>query len=438
MVKWTNPSVVAFSGTDDPVVKIQARAQQLTLAAFEDGWVGPPYNPIKIAEMLGATVVPNSDISDARTIAVAGKAVIEFNPNRVRERVRFSIAHEVAHLLFSDALDEIRHRGGSGNKRDEWQLEMLCNMAAAEFVMPIGSFPTIEETVSLAALMKRRVDFDVSAEAFMIRLAKSVSTSVGVFCASPFESEGAWSYRIDYYIPSAMAPTPNIVGRIIPKESSAYRCTAIGFTDFGTEAWVSDRPLDVEYVGIPAYPGASLPRVIGLIHYERSVEGHSPIKFVQGNALLARGDGPKIICQLVNDRASKWGGGLASQTARKYPFAESSFSEWMIASRKEALGQMHLVDIDDTTAIASLVAQAGFGSSVTPRIRYNALESALLRLSEAASARGASVHMPRIGMGSARGDWGTIESLLQDTLVRRGVNITVYEMPPKRQQLELF
>src|SRR3954471_22127861 len=70
MVKWSNSSVVAFSGCDDPVTKIQDKARELALTALESGWSGPPYSPIKIAEMLGAKVVPNYDIADARTIAV--------------------------------------------------------------------------------------------------------------------------------------------------------------------------------------------------------------------------------------------------------------------------------------------------------------------------------------------------------------------------------
>ena len=248
MAMWTNPSVVAFSGDHDPVVKIQERARSLTLAALECGWEGPPYNPIRIAEMLGAKVVPNYDIADARTIEVSGKAVIEFNPSLARERVRFSIAHEAAHLLFADALDEVRHRGGTGSSRDEWQLEMLCNLAASEFVMPVGSLGSADLPPRISDLMKARTKFDVSAEAFMIRVAKTSKHSIGIFCASPFLSgSNHWAYRVDYYIPSPIAPTPSITGKIIPSSSAVYRCTAIGFTDLGQENWLNGASYDIEY-----------------------------------------------------------------------------------------------------------------------------------------------------------------------------------------------
>ncbi len=439
MAMWTNPSVVAFSGKDDPVVKIQERARSLTLSALECGWEGPPYNPIRIAEMLGAKVVPNYDIADARTIEVSGKAVIEFNPSLARERVRFSIAHEAAHLLFADALDEVRHRGGTGSSRDEWQLEMLCNLAASEFVMPVGSLGSADLPPRISDLMKARTKFDVSAEAFMIRVAKTSKHSIGIFCASPFLSGSKhWAYRIDYYIPSPIAPTPSISGKIIPPSSAVYRCTAIGFTDLGQENWLNGTSYDIEYVGIPAYPGSPLPRAIGLIHFEKIAEGHQPIKYVHGNALAPRGEGPRIVCQLVNDRALRWGGGIARQTAKKYPNAEVAFSAWMISRGRGALGAVHIYDVDATTAIASLVGQSGFGASSTARIRYSELEKALSELGDAAQQRGASIHMPRIGTGTAGGNWATVESLVEDTLVRKGLKVTVYDLPPKRPQLELF
>ncbi len=439
MVDWTNPSVISFSGLADPIAKIQEKARELALIALEGGWSGPPYNPIKIAEMLGAKVVPNYDIVDARTVEVDGKPTIEFNPRQPRERVRFSIAHEAAHLLFPDALDEVRHRGGTGSVRDEWQLEMLCNLAASEFVMPIGRFTADEEVSRLPDLMKIRTQFDVSAEAFMIRFTKTSSSSIGLFCASPFQNvEGSWLYRVDYYIPSPVAPTPKILGKTIPKDSAVYRCSAIGYTDYGHETWLNDNPFDVEYVGIPAYPGTPLPRALGLIHFSRLAEGHSPIKYVHGNALVPRGEGPKIICQLVNDRASKWGGGIARQAAKKYPEAENIFSRWVSESNDGLLGSVHLVHVDESTSIASLVAQSGFGPSSIPRIRYGALEKALSQLCDAACQDGATVHMPRIGTGAAGGDWIAIENLIQDTLVKSGISVTIYDLPPKRQQLELF
>jgi hypothetical protein len=46
--------------------------------------------------------------------------------------------------------------------------------------------------------------------------------------------------------------------------------------------------------------------------------------------------------------------------------------------------------------------------------------------------------MPKIGTGSAGGDWSTIEEMLDDVMVRKGLFVTVYDVPPKRVQLELL
>ena len=164
-IRWTNRSALAIAPGADPVLAVQEAAQALVLKAREAGWVGPPFNPIKIVEMLGARTSANASISDARLLASPDGPVVEYNPQQPRERMRFSIAHEVAHLLFPDWRDEVRNRGGSASA-DDWQLEMLCNIAASEFVLPIGSLLQGFETASIEDLMFERRRYDVSAEAF--------------------------------------------------------------------------------------------------------------------------------------------------------------------------------------------------------------------------------------------------------------------------------
>src|SRR5450432_4253917 len=56
-----------------------------------------------------------------------------------------------------------------------WQLEMLCNLAAAEFVMPLGSLPPSEGLPKIEQSDRRK--FDVSAEAFLIRVVKMTASN---------------------------------------------------------------------------------------------------------------------------------------------------------------------------------------------------------------------------------------------------------------------
>jgi Zn-dependent peptidase ImmA (M78 family) len=140
-IRWTNPSVRAFmstTGVEDPVREVARRAQDWALEAIEEGWSGPPFDPFELAARRDVELVARQDLEDARLVSVEGRPRIEFNPNRRPARVRFSVAHELGHLLFADYAERPRHRAAEAASReaDDWQLELLCNLAAAEL------FPT--------------------------------------------------------------------------------------------------------------------------------------------------------------------------------------------------------------------------------------------------------------------------------------------------------
>jgi hypothetical protein len=268
--RWTNKSVLALAGSEDPIVAIERKARELVLEARDRGWDGPPFNPIFIADLLKIPVAANASVADACIVSTGGKLEIQFNPTQIRERVRFSIAHEIAHSLFADVAEEVRHRGGNKAAKDDWQLEILCNLAASEFVMPLGSISARERLGSLEELMVERRKFDVSAEAFLIRVAKIASEPVIMFCASPtFDSTGERSYRVDYSISSPLAPHVPTFGFKIPDGSIVSSCSAIGFTARATEKWFEGKSAAVECVGIPGYPGSGYPRVAGLLRFAK-------------------------------------------------------------------------------------------------------------------------------------------------------------------------
>jgi O-acetyl-ADP-ribose deacetylase (regulator of RNase III) len=432
---WTNKSVLKFAGDADPISLIETKVRELVLKARDAGWSGPPYNPLAIADLLKIPFEANGDVDDARTVVASGGLRIEFNPTRPRERVRFSIAHEIAHTLFPDVAEQTRHRGGAGTDPDEWQLEMLCNLAAAELVMPLGSLPPSENIPSIEQLMSDRRKFDVSAEAFLMRVVKTTAEPATMFCASPAERKGVRPhYHIDYSVGSKSAPAVISSGTSIPDNSVIYGCTAIGQTSRAIESWIAERPLAVECVGIPGFPGTSFPRIAGIVRFRPQDAEQDAFHMVQGNVLAPAGNGLKVICQLVNDQARVWGGGVARASAKKYPTAQHQFSQWIMQiPKRERLGRVHFADVDSGLAIASLIAQAGFGPSSAPRIRYAPLEQAFSAVAEFAIDNKASVHTPRIGAGQSGGAWDTVEEIIRDTLIARGVHVTVYDLPPTRQ-----
>ncbi|MDE0032540.1 MAG: macro domain-containing protein [Deltaproteobacteria bacterium] len=440
-VNWTNRSVTAFAKDADPLDAIKEAAQALVLEARESGWEGPPFNPIYLAQMLGVQVEANSSVADARLAETEDGPKIEFNPRQVRERVRFSIAHEVAHLLFADWNEQIRNRATTRVGGDDWQLEMLCNLAASEFVLPIGSLDASSTVPPLPELMQQRRLFDVSTEAFLLRLARVASQPIGVFFASPIAATGrSRRYRVDYYVSSPTASRVKISRRNVPPDSVIQKCTAIGHTDYAIEDWVVGSPTVLECVGVPAYPrGGVYPRVAALVRFEISTEDLPRVRFLHGDVLHPGGSAPRFLCQLVNDRAKKWGGGVARKVAHRFPRAEVEFSDSLFrVPRGERLGSVIYSRATDDITVASMIAQEGFGPSLLPRIRYAALERCLKSVAARALAEKASIHMPRIGTGAAGGDWATIEEMLDDAVVRAGLSVTVYDPPPPRQQFELF
>ena len=63
---WTNASVVGFAAGADPVAKMEERARQAVLDAVDEGWRGPPFDPIELARIMDISVRPNAALADAR------------------------------------------------------------------------------------------------------------------------------------------------------------------------------------------------------------------------------------------------------------------------------------------------------------------------------------------------------------------------------------
>jgi len=105
---------------------------------------GPPFDPKSYAEALGVSV----DICDELSVdgklskSDAGRLRIQLKRQRSVERMRFTLAHEVAHALFYDDL-ELFDQNADGHRAlvpyDDEE-ERLCDRAAAEMLMPLRRF----------------------------------------------------------------------------------------------------------------------------------------------------------------------------------------------------------------------------------------------------------------------------------------------------------
>jgi len=386
--------------------------------------------------MLKLDVVPRADVREARTIPTGRDSVrIEFNPNRPPARVRFSLAHEIAHTLFADCPRVMRNRLTQREATaDEWQLEALCNIAAAEFLMPLGSLRTVgRRDMSVDRLLEMRANYQVSSEALFIRAAHVSPESCAVFAASrPEFANPEGRYRLDYSIGSNSWNQELTSGSWLPANSVVRECSSIGFTAKGDESWRHKDPWHVECVGIPSYPGSQYPRVLGILLPRKSAAMTRPeISEVVGNALAPRGTGKKLIVQVVNDGTANWGGrGFAQAVRSHWPSVQRDFQDWVAGKRSSlTLGNTRISKVDDNISVASMVCQKGYGPSSGRRIRYSALRQCLATASNYAVNERMSVHMPRIGTGQAGGSWDIIRDLIEAAFCAAGLSVTVYELP---------
>ena len=274
---------------------------------------------------MGISVVPRDDVLDARTIPVGLRRFrIELSPSKPRGRLRFSIAHEIAHTLFPDCAETIHNQQHMVvMKENDWQLELLCNIGATEFLMPVGTEIDSETPITIDNIIRLQRQFDVSTEAITIRLIKVTKELCTVFAAArvPEETDVA-TYIIDYSIMSRSSSLDIPRGTEI-RGTTLPQCSAVGYTAKGEQTGIDNLPsLNLECVGIPPYPGQRFPRVVAIARSKRAKPMRTAsLTHLRGDALEPRGAGRHIIAHVVNDKTPNWGAGFGRAVKSKYPSA---------------------------------------------------------------------------------------------------------------------
>lgn len=204
-------------------------------------WSPPPFDPQVLAEGLGIPIHYTSDLRGADALIVHKQGTFHILADaRVRNlgRLNFTLAHEIAHTFFEGAADKIHLRSEDraiyDRTPDGRTLERLCDIAAAELLMPDSCFkPTAQEqgfnARAVSALASR---FHVSLQAAAIRLVRWRSPSpvaIGFFeyglPPSEKKPDDLTAYRVRRLFRSTSFPflLPN--GKSVPKDSVVYRCS---------------------------------------------------------------------------------------------------------------------------------------------------------------------------------------------------------------------
>lgn len=184
--RCTHPSVLALAEGDkrpvEEIVRALARETleeaNALLLAVDENWSPPPFDPFLIAQVLGIRCVEttHSGLEDAMLLVKNGVPTILYRKHRIKSRIRFSVFHEIAHTLFPNYEETVQFR----KKRrfalfePEGQLESLCDLAAAEMLMPRDLFLDDLDRrgfgVTRVSWLQKR--YGASLEAVCLRMAK--------------------------------------------------------------------------------------------------------------------------------------------------------------------------------------------------------------------------------------------------------------------------
>ena len=125
-----------------------------------------PVDLPRLAESLGVTEILLTElVEDGRTTWVDGRPRIELRADRPAARMRFTLAHEIAHVLV--AQDQTVARRTQGLDHDV--LETLCDWVAASILMPRDWMQRFAErddyNLSLLRLIANHADVSLSSAA---------------------------------------------------------------------------------------------------------------------------------------------------------------------------------------------------------------------------------------------------------------------------------
>ena len=434
--KWFHKSVkrlLAETNAEDPIVVIKDRARSLVLDALEKGWTGPPFDALELSRLLGIETIPNDSIFDARILPIKKESfIIEYNPFQRATRLNFSLAHEIAHTLFSDCANEIRNRELEPNENRE--LEQLCNIAASEIQLPYAFFSNdansineinIENLVSLAT--KYRASF----ESLLLRFIDVVDKPCAIMiCQFNDKTE----LEIEYSKQSFTFPKKIPSDFKIPKHSKAYDCISPGWSSRESTSWgFLDGVWNIHFIGLTPLRKDKRARV-GVIISPSKENVHLQANKIQiefGDATKPRGVGAKIIVQVVNTSAAL-GMGFGKSLSKNYPIVKESLVSWKKRKADFVLGKTQSIEVGKGIYVFQMLAQNGiFSTNGEIPLKYTSLRNCLRELAVFAIQKKATIHMPMIGAGQGKGNWEIIFGMIHDELVSKNLLVNIYMLPGK-------
>jgi hypothetical protein len=149
------------------------------------------------------------------------------------------------------------------------------------------------------------------------------------------------------------------------------------------------------------------------------------IKYVEGDIFFPISQVDKNITVFVphvcNDKHA-WGAGFVVPLGKTYPSAKRAYMDWKVDF---CLGETDFVTVSDNVVVCNMVAQTLGGDRP---LFYNHLSSCLEKVAKRvlSSPVKYKIMCPAFGAGLAGGDWKIIKELINDSWIRRGIDVTVF------------
>lgn len=218
--------------------KVRPRIERLLAEA---GQTEPPIDIAKVARVVGVARIeakPQPGNAIARTIMTPPGPVIQYDPAQPLTRRRFSIAHEIAHILLSVEGKIARPSW----KTVDASLEGKCHQIARELLMPRDMFVQHVRTFrtpGLLAFLALASTFQVSCEALAYRLADFRLWPTIILFVQKSENVASYLAEPVRFIGSEQGPVLRVVRTFKPGRHSRRSVPPGTLVPFGSGCHVS-------------------------------------------------------------------------------------------------------------------------------------------------------------------------------------------------------
>ena len=153
------------------------------------------------------------------------------------------------------------------------------------------------------------------------------------------------------------------------------------------------------------------------------------INYLKADATIPQAEGNIIIAHICNDIGA-WGKGFVMPISKRWKEPAKQYKQWYKEGEGFILGAVQFVAVEENVWVANIIGQHKIykDENGNPPIRYEAVKEGLQQVAEFAKKMNAKVQMPRIGCGLAGGFWDEIETIIEDTLLQKEVEVFVCDI----------